>query len=232
VNNLNQEEMKRVAAEKAVEYIEDGMIIGLGTGSTMRYALKKIGELVSQGLQIKAIPTSLQTKKIAKQENIPLTTLEEYPEIDLTIDGADEVDSNLNLIKGGGGALTREKIVAYHSKREIIVVDETKVVKSLGIDFPLPVEVVKFGWTATKKALEEFGCNVTLRRIMDEPYITDNGNYILDCEFDRIENPEELEREINSIPGVVENGLFIGLADDVIVGSKRGVITLEREITT
>ena len=224
--------MKRIAAEKAVEYIENGMIVGLGTGSTIKYALKKLGVLVSEGLQIEAIPTSLQTKKIAKQENIPLTTLDEHPVIDITIDGADEVDSNLNLIKGGGGALTREKIVAYHSKREIIIVDETKVVRSLGIDFPLPVEVVKYGWIATKKTLEEFKCNVKLRTIMGDPYITDNGNYILDCEFDRIENPEELEREINNIPGVVENGLFIGLVDDVIVGSKRGVITLAKEITS
>lgn len=228
---LDQEEMKRIAAEKAVEYVEDGMVIGLGTGSTVKYAIKKLGELVADGLHIQGIPTSLQTKKLAKQENIPLTTLEEHPEVDLTIDGADEVDSNLNLIKGGGGALTREKIIAYYSKREIIVVDETKVVKSLGIDFPLPVEIVKYGWQATKKTLEGFGCIVTLRTIMNEPYITDNGNYILDCEFERISNPEELEREINSIPGVVENGLFIGLVDDVIVGSKRGIITLEKEVT-
>ena len=224
--------MKRISAEKAVEYIEDGMIVGLGTGSTTKYAIKKLGELVSEGLNIQAIPTSLQTKKIAKQENIPLTTLEEHPVIDITIDGADEVDSNLNLIKGGGGALTREKIVAYHSKIEIIVVDESKVVKSLGIDFPLPVEVVKYGWKATKKSLEEFGCNVELRTIMDQPYITDNGNYILDCEFNRIEDPEELEKEINNIPGVIENGLFIGLVDDVIVGSKRGIITLGKEIAS
>lgn len=220
--------MKKLAAEKAVEYVESGMTLGLGTGSTVEYALKKLGEMVKNGLDIKGIPTSMHTRKIAKEESISLTTLEENPEIDLTIDGADEVDSELNLIKGGGGALTREKIVAYHSKREIIVIDETKVVKALGIDFPLPVEVVKYGWPSTKNKLEEFGCNVKLRKIMEDPYITDNSNYILDCEFVRIDNPEQLEVDINNIPGVVENGLFIGLTDDVIVGSKQGIKTLTR----
>jgi len=220
--------MKKLAAEKAVDYVENGMILGLGTGSTVEYTLKKLGKMLKNGLDIKGIPTSLHTKKIAKMENIPLTTIEEHPEIDLTIDGADEVDSELNLIKGGGGALTREKIIAYHSKRVIIVIDETKVVKALGIDCPLPVEVVKYGWMQTKGKLQEYGCNIELRKIMNDPYITDNSNYILDCEFERIEDPEKLEVDINNIPGVVENGLFIGLADDVIVGSKQGIKTLGR----
>jgi len=223
---LKQEEMKRLAAEKACEYIEDEMILGLGTGSTVDYALRKIGKMVNEGLKIKGIPTSFRTKKIAKEEKIPLTSLEENPEIDLTIDGADEVDSELRLIKGGGGALTREKMIAYYSKKVIIVIDETKVVKMLGIDFSLPVEVVKFGWTSTKEKLKEFNCNVELRKIMNNPYITDNSNYILDCEFDRIKDPVKLEIDINSIPGVVENGLFIGLADEIIVGSKQGIKTL------
>ncbi len=218
--------MKRLAAEKACEYIEDEMILGLGTGSTVDYALRKIGKMVNEGLKIKGIPTSFRTKKIAKEEKIPLTSLEENPEIDLTIDGADEVDSELRLIKGGGGALTREKMIAYYSKKVIIVIDETKVVKMLGIDFSLPVEVVKFGWTSTKEKLKEFNCNVELRKIMNNPYITDNSNYILDCEFDRIKDPVKLEIDINSIPGVVENGLFIGLADEIIVGSKQGIKTL------
>ncbi|MFE3846034.1 ribose-5-phosphate isomerase RpiA [Thermoplasmatota archaeon] len=223
---MKQEEMKRLAAEKACEYIEDEMILGLGTGSTVDYALRKIGKMVNEGLKIKGIPTSFRTKKIAKEEKIPLTSLEENPEIDLTIDGADEVDSELRLIKGGGGALTREKMIAYYSKKVIIVIDETKVVKMLGIDFSLPVEVVKFGWTSTKEKLKEFNCNVELRKIMNNPYITDNSNYILDCEFDRIKDPVKLEIDINSIPGVVENGLFIGLADEIIVGSKQGIKTL------
>ncbi len=224
--------MKRIAAEKAIEYIKDGMVVGLGTGSTVKYALKNLEERVQQGLNIKGIPTSIETKKITKRYNIPIVTLSEYPEIDITIDGADEVDSNLNLIKGGGGALTREKIIAYHSKKVIIVVDDSKVVKSLGIDFPLPVEVVKFEWEATKKVLETFGCSVELRKIIDDPFITDNGNYILDCEFERITDPEQLEQDINMIPGVVENGLFIGLAHQVIIGSKKGIMTLEKELIT
>ena len=229
-DELDQEEMKRIAAEKAVDYIENDMTIGLGTGSTVKFALKKIGKLVNEGLSIKGIPTSQNTKKLAKKYQIPLTTLKEAGEIHLTIDGADEVDQNLNLIKGGGGALTREKIIAFHSKKIIIIVDDSKVVKSLGIDFPLPVEVVKYEWEATKKALERFNCEISLRKIMNDPYITDNGNYILDCEFDRIHDPEQMEIDINLIPGVVENGLFIGLADRVIVGGSQGVMTLEKEI--
>jgi len=227
---LEKEELKKLAGEKALEYIEDNMIIGIGTGSTVEYTIRKLGELVRDGLKIQGIPTSVHTQRLAKEENIPLTTLEEHPSIDVTIDGADEVDSNLNLIKGGGGALTREKIVAFNSKKLIIVVDDSKVVKCLGIDFPLPVEVVKFGWNATKKTLENFGCDVKLREIMPgEPFITDNGNYVLDCEFDRIDDPVQLEFDINNIPGVVENGLFIGLADKVIVGGKQGILTLDKE---
>jgi ribose 5-phosphate isomerase A len=242
---LNTEELKKLAGEKAAEEIKNDMIVGLGTGSTVEYTIRKIGERIrTEGLKIKGIPTSVHTKRIAKEENITLTTLSEYPEIDLTIDGADEVDSYLNLVKGGGGALTREKIIAFHSKKEIIVVDDSKVVKVLGIDFPLPVEVVKFGWEATKKALETFGwqpakktsepigCEVKLRKVMgDEPFITDNGNYILDCEFQRIDYPEELEKEINNVPGVVENGLFIGLVDEVIVAGKQGIVTYDKETT-
>ncbi|RLF27915.1 MAG: ribose 5-phosphate isomerase A [Thermoplasmata archaeon] len=220
--------MKKKAAEKAVEYVEDGMIVGLGTGSTVAYTIKKLGEKIGEGLKITGIPTSMQTKKLAAEYGIPLADLNEYTEIDLTIDGADEVDSNLDLIKGGGGALTREKIVAYHSKKEIIVIDETKIVKGLGCDFPVPVEVIKYGWQNTKKAVEKLGCKAELRRIMDEVYITDNSNYILDCDFGRIEDPEQLEQEINNIPGVVENGLFIDLADEVIVGSRQGIMTLEK----
>jgi ribose 5-phosphate isomerase A len=227
---LEREELKKLAAEKALEYIEDGMIVGLGTGSTVEYALHKLGLLVKDGLNIKGIPTSVHTKRIAKEQNIPLTTIEENPEIDVTIDGADEVDSNLNLIKGGGGALTREKIIAFNSKKVIIVIDDSKIVKALGIDFDLPVEVVKFGWSSVKKVLEDFKCNVKLREIMDnEPFITDNGNYILDCEFERIEDPITMEVELNSIPGVVENGLFVGLVDEAIVGSTQGILTLNKE---
>ncbi len=227
---MEKEELKKLAGEKAVDHIQDGMIVGLGTGSTIEYSLKKLGKLVRNGLKIKGIPTSIHTKRIAIQEQIPLTSLDLYPVIDITIDGADEVDSDLNLIKGGGGALAREKIIAFNSTKVIIVIDDSKVVKALGIDFPLPVEVMKFGWTSTQKTLEELGCNVELRKVMgNEPYITDNSNYILDCEFERIEEPEQLEIKINNIPGVVENGLFIGLVDEVIVGGKQGILTLGKE---
>jgi ribose 5-phosphate isomerase A len=225
---LEQEEMKKLAGEKSVEFIEDGMILGLGTGSTVEYMLKKLGEEIKKGLNIKGIPTSMHTKKMARELGIPLTTLDENPVIDLTIDGADEVDSELNLIKGGGGALTREKLIAFHSNKIIIIIDDTKVVKALGIDFPLPVEVLKYGWGSTKVSLEEFSCMVELRQIMNQPFITDNSNYILDCDFEHIEEPAQLERDLNCIPGVVENGLFIGLADEVIVGSKQGIMTLEK----
>ncbi len=222
--------MKRIAAQKAVEYIEDDMIVGLGTGSTVKYALEYLSKRIQEGLSIKAIPTSIETKRIAQKEQINIVSLLEYPEIDITIDGADEVDSNLNLIKGGGGALAREKIIAYHSKKVIIIADDSKVVKMLGINFPLPVEVLKFEWESTKRALETFGCDAKIRKIFDDPFITDNGNYIVDCEFEKINDPEQLEIDINMIPGVVENGLFIGLATEVIVGSKQGIITLEKEI--
>jgi ribose 5-phosphate isomerase A len=230
--SLEREDLKKIAAEKAVEQIKDGMIVGLGTGSTMKYALRKLGKLVRKDLKIQGIATSVITKRIAQEEEIPLTTIDEHSEIDITIDGADEVDSSLNLIKGGGGALTREKIIAYNSKKVIIIVDDSKVVKALGIDFPLPVEVIKFGWTSTKKALEKFGCEVIRREVIQsEPYISDNGNYILDCDFDHITNPEELEKDIKTIPGVVENGLFINLTDEVIVGGKQGIVTLDKEKT-
>ena len=227
---MEREDLKKQAGEEAVRHIKDGMIVGLGTGSTVEYFLRELGKQVKNGLKIQGIPTSVHTKRIAKDENIPLTTIEEHPKIDVTVDGADEVDSFLNLIKGGGGALVREKIIAFNSKKVIIIIDDSKIVKALGIDFPLPVEVVKFAWTSTRKTLEEFGCEATLREVMEgEPFITDNGNYILDCEFEPIEDPEQLHVNLNNIPGVVENGLFIGLVDEVIVGGKQGIMTLDKE---
>jgi ribose 5-phosphate isomerase A len=227
---VDREQLKELAGVKATEYVENGMVVGLGTGSTVKYSILKLGEMVkNEGLDILGIPTSVHTKKLAKELGIPLTTLEDNPEIDLTIDGADEVDSNLNLIKGGGGALTREKIIAYHSKKMIVVADDSKIVKAIGINFPLPVEIVKFSWTATQKAIEEYECETDLRKIMDHPFVTDNGNYILDCDFGRITDPEELEKNLNLIPGVVENGLFVGLADMAIVGGKQGVTTLQNK---
>lgn len=227
---MKQEQLKKLAGEKAAKYIDDGMIVGLGSGSTIAYTIKKIGELIqNKELKITGIPTSSKTAKLAKEHSIPLSNLEEHPVIDLTIDGADEVDRNFNLIKGGGGALTREKIVAYNSKQEIIVVDETKIIQRLGSSFPLPIEVVKFGWNPVKQKIEEeHDCKVELRTVMDQPFITDNANYIVDCEFDKIDDPQQLEKELNVIPGVIENGLFIDLTDIVIIGSRDGVRTLKK----
>ena len=217
-----REELKRKAGEKAVEYIKDGMIVGLGTGSTVKYTILKLGELVKEGLDIIGIPTSIATEKLAREIGIKLGSIDDYQVIDLTIDGADEVDKNLNLIKGGGGALLREKIIAHASKYEIIVVDESKVKSILG-DFPLPVEIVKFGYKRTMNFLPTLGCKPTLRIRNGKPYITDNGNYIVDCKFDKIENPAEMERKIDEIPGVVEIGLFINMANEVIIGKKEGI---------
>ncbi len=217
-----REHLKKIAGEKAAEYVRDGMVIGLGTGSTVKYTILKIGEMVKNGLEIIGIPTSRRTEQLASELGIKLGSLNDYPEIDLTIDGADEVDKYLNLIKGGGGALLREKIVAYYSKYEVIVVDETKLKENLG-EFPLPVEIVPYAYKRTMKTLAELGCKPRLRMKNNGIYITDNGNYIVDCLFGKIENPEKLEKEINAIPGVVESGLFINLADEIVIGTKKGV---------
>ena len=222
-----REEMKKRAGEEAAKYVKDGMVVGLGTGSTVKYTIIKLGEMVKEGLDIIGIPTSLATEKLAREKGIKLGDLNDYDYIDLTIDGADEVDGNLNLIKGGGGALLREKMIAYASNYEIIVVDESKVKNYLG-DFPLPVEIVKFGYKKTMKNLESLGCKPSLRLKNEVPYITDNGNYIVDCKFEKILQPEKIERKIDEIPGVVEIGLFINLANEVIVGKKEGIEIMKK----
>lgn len=214
-------EAKRIAAERAVDDVRDGMIVGLGTGSTAYYAIQRLGRLVQQGLSIQAIATSLQSEQLATQLGIPLVSFSEMTELDLTIDGADEVDPAFNLIKGGGGALLREKIVAAASKQLTIVVDEHKVVRQLG-KFALPVEIVKFGYEATIRKLNQLGCEPILRARDGELYVTDNGNYIVDCSFNHIAAPAELHRELNLIPGVVDNGLFVGMTKKVIVGYDNG----------
>jgi ribose 5-phosphate isomerase A len=219
--------LKLQAARKAVEFIEDGMVLGLGTGSTTRLAVDEIGKLVKDGYRLVGVPTSIETERQARSLNIPLTTLEEAGELDLTIDGADEVDPRFRLIKGLGGALLREKMVAHYSKREIIIVDSSKIVDVLGVKTPLPVEVVQFGHRRTKAALEELGCVASLRG-GDRPFVTDNGNFIYDCKFNAIVDPERMDCDISSIPGVVENGLFIGLATSVIVGTEGGAVLRER----
>lgn len=214
---------KRLAAERAVDYIQDGMIVGLGTGSTAYWAIQKLGSRVQDGLNIKAVATSIQSEDLAKQLGIPLIPFSKIDEIDITIDGADEVDPNFQLIKGGGGALLREKIVAGASKQFIVVVDESKLVNHLGA-FPLPVEIVKFGYELTFKKLQLLECEPNLRKIDNKLYVTDNSNYIVDCLFHKIEDPEELHSKLNLIPGIVENGLFVNMARRVVVGYRNGDI--------
>lgn len=221
-------EAKRLAAEKAVEYVKDGMVVGLGTGSTTYYAIQKLGLKIKQGLKIKAIATSQQSAILGQELGIELISFAEVDQIDVTIDGADEVNPQWHLIKGGGGALLREKIVAAASSQLIIVVDHTKVVDQLG-KFPLPLEIVPFGYEMTLKLITNLGCQARLRTTNGEKFITDNGNYIVDCNFDQINEPNKLNTKLNLIPGVVENGLFIDCTTKVIVGYEDGsVIELQK----
>lgn len=214
--------LKRLAAEKAVEQVKSGMIVGLGTGSTAYWAIEKIGEKVKSGqLSIKAIATSKRSEEQARGLAIPIVSFAEIKSIDITIDGADESDGHLNLIKGGGGALLREKIVASNSRQLVIVADESKLVKHLG-KFPLPVDVVTFGWEKTFEKLRALDCSPTLRIDNGKPYITDNGNYIVDCAFGEIRDPAALHEKINAITGVVDNGLFVNLATQLIIGCADG----------
>lgn len=217
------------AAETAVEYVKDGMIVGLGTGSTTEFAVKKLGERVRDGLAIRGIPTSDVTKVQAEEEGIPLIDFSETMYIDLTIDGADEIDINLNMIKGGGAALLREKIVASASKEEIIIVSHEKFVKQLG-SFPLPVEVIPFGWQVIFNQLETLGGSPDLRLKQGQPLLTDQGNYIIDCRFRQIIDASQLEQRLNMIPGVVENGLFTGLCTRMIMAEGEKIVVKERGI--
>lgn len=214
---------KRIAAERAVEYVKDGMIVGLGTGSTAYWAIQKIGQRVKEGLHIHAIATSAASEELARELGIPLLSFADIDTIDVTIDGADEVDSHWNLTKGGGGALLREKIVASASKELIIIVDESKIVKQLGA-FPLPVEIIPFGYEMTIKKLQKLGAEPVLRKTGDHVYKTDNGNCIADCRFGKIANPKELNQALNLITGVVDNGLFVEMATHVIVGYMDGSV--------
>jgi ribose 5-phosphate isomerase A len=216
---------KQVVGEKAAEFVKDGMIVGLGTGSTVFYTLQKLGQLVKEGLSIQGIPTSVQTEKLAKEFGIPLANFEEMEQIDVAIDGADEVDPNLNLTKGGGGALLREKIIAHAAKQFIVVADSSKLVEKLGA-FLLPVEVVPFGFSMTERYIRKLGCSLEMRLKDGQPFVTDNGNYIFDCNFPDIPYPETLERKLNNIPGVVENGLFVGMTDMLVtLDENKNVIT-------
>jgi ribose 5-phosphate isomerase A len=208
---------KQIAAEYAVDYVEDGMIVGLGTGSTVAFMLNKLSQRVKTGLTIKAVSTSAATTKLATTLGIKISKLNEIDEIDLTIDGADEVDENLNGIKGGGGALLYEKIVASISKKNIWIVDSKKLVKTLG-KFPLPVEVVQYGSSHLFKEFEKKGYKPGFRNVGKNRFITDSNNYIIDLRMDRIEDPSVLDIKLESYPGVVETGLFYNVADLVLAG--------------
>jgi ribose 5-phosphate isomerase A len=231
---LSVDDLKESAARAALDLVEDGMRLGLGSGSTSARFVAALGDRVAAGLRVICVPTSEATRAQAERLGIPLSTLDETPQLDLTVDGADEIDPQLRMIKGGGGALLREKIVATASDRMVAIVDESKLVPSLGL-FPLPVEVVRFGLMATMRLIEviaaETGCHgaVTLRPGEgDAPFVTDQGNLILDCAFGNIPEPEVLAFSLKRVPGVVEHGLFLGLADLAIVAGKGGVKALRR----
>jgi ribose 5-phosphate isomerase A len=229
---MSDDEQKIAAAERALQYVESGMKLGLGTGTTAAKFVDLLGPKVQAGLKLTCVATSEATQARASALGIRMSTLDETPFLDLTIDGADQLDGELHLIKGGGGALLREKIVATSSDRMIVIADASKRVEMLG-SHPLPVEVVRFGLTATRNMVialaSDAGCEgeITLRQGADgKPFVTDSGNYILDCAFGRIEEPEDLDDALKMVPGVVENGLFLGIADLAIVAGPDGITLL------
>jgi ribose 5-phosphate isomerase A len=233
---MSSDDLKRQAAEHALSFVEDGMKLGLGTGSTAARFVDLLGAKVKAGLDVVCVPTSEATRAQAEKLGIRLATLDDIPHLDLTIDGADEIDPSLRLIKGGGGALLREKIVATASDAMVVIADSAKLVTTLGA-FPLPVEVVRFGLRSTQSLVEmlaeDAGCKGTvhLRQLPDgSPFITDGGNVILDCAFGRIEDPEALDEALKLIPGVVENGLFIGIADVAVVAGPNGIEVLQSAV--
>jgi ribose 5-phosphate isomerase A len=225
-----QDQLKAAAAEAAAAQLNDGMVVGLGTGSTAAFAIDAIGRRVAQGLRIIGVPTSERTTEQATALGIPLAQVAEHEWIDVTIDGADEVElGTLNLIKGRGGALLREKIVATSTKKLIIIVDESKLVTKLGSHDPIPVEVVSFGWETTERRLQRIGGNPVLRRSADgKIFVTDGGHYILDCKFGALPESTDTEQRLNNTVGVVEHGMFLGMTGMVIVGGSGGIRILER----
>lgn len=212
---------KKAAGEKAAALVQPGMLVGLGTGSTAYWAIEKIGQMVKEGLNIQAVATSIASEKQALALGIPITSFSEIQQLDLDIDGADEISEEGQLIKGGGGSLLREKIVALASRHRVIVGDERKYVKTLG-KFPLPIEVVPFGWELVFKSLQALQGHPTLRTKDDQPYITDNSNYIIDCSFGVIREPELLHQQLKALTGVVETGLFLNLKPTVIIAYENG----------
>jgi ribose 5-phosphate isomerase A len=224
------EELKRQAAEAAVEYVRDGDIVGLGTGSTARYIVMALAQRVRAGGRIAGVPTSEATAQMARSFGLPLVERDEAWTIAVALDGADQVDPRLNLIKGGGGALLKEKIVAAAARQLVIVVDYTKQVPVLGHPVPLPVEVVPFGWRNTARRIESLGLKVEIRESNERPFVTESGHYILNVRVDRIDDPAALEAQLNLIPGVVETGLFVGRTDVLVVGTPKSVEVLRARL--
>jgi ribose 5-phosphate isomerase A len=232
INLSQQDQWKKTAAEAAAKLVESGMVVGLGTGSTAAFLVSELGRRVAEeNLRISAIPTSEQTVDIARAQNIPLTTFAEHTEIDLTIDGADEVlPGPLYLIKGHGGALLREKIVAAASTRMVVIADETKIVERLGSLVSVPVEVVPYGWQATQEKLIQLEGKPGLRLGADKkPYVTDSGHYILDCAFGPMKDPKEIAHHLDHVVGVVEHGLFLKYASEAFIGGSEGVKFFKRQ---
>lgn len=223
---LTPDRQKAEAAHKAMEFVRDRQLLGLGTGSTMKYFLTTLGQRVQQGLQVRGVPTSQATAEYARQQGIPLLSNEECWDIDVAVDGADQVDPRLDLVKGGGGALLREKIVARAARQFIVIVDQAKQVPHLGLPFPLPVEIVPFGWRTTQRHLENLGWPSVLRQENGQPFVTDNGNYVVDVQIPEITEPSVLETSLKQIPGVVECGLFVRMASLVIVGTSEGPLVI------
>ena len=225
-----REREKQAAARRSLVYVREGYVVGLGTGSTASYAIRFLGEMVRSGLKIRAIPTSFNSRDLAVSVGIPLTSFEDCPEIDVTIDGADEISPSLELIKGGGGALLREKIVASASRKVVIIADSTKQVSVLG-KFPLPVEVVPFAEVPLAGHIVSLGASVALRRDpAGRPFITEEGNHILDCSFGQILDPGGLADDLKRMPGLVEHGLFLDLADVALIGKDSEVLELQRPL--
>jgi len=225
---MANDQEKEAAARASLRFVSDGDIVGLGSGSTAECAIRLLGERLKSGLRIRGIPTSVRSKELAASLGIPLTTLDDYQQIDVTIDGADEFDPELRLIKGGGGALLREKIIASASKKVVIVADSSKQVQVLG-KFPMPVEVIPFAQALIANKITALGASVTLRQYVDEnPFVTDDGHRILDCRFGQIPDPPTLAHTLSDMPGVVEHGLFINMVNVVLMGKGDEVMEFRR----
>ena len=224
MHRVDAADFKRRAAERALAFVRSGQVVGLGTGTTAAYAITGLARRVEQeGVRIVGVPTSDASARMARDLGIPLRDLNDVDQIDVTIDGADQVDPSFSLIKGAGGAHTREKLVARASRLEIIIIDAGKLVSQLGGDVPVPVEVLPFGWRTAQRGLESLGCTATMRRTGESPFVTDNGNYVVDCRFAGIDDPAALEQRIKLLPAVVESGLFVGLTGVLVVAGPDGL---------